>query len=108
MSYMQQDQKRQRDVMESSVFEQLRQEHATIVLQASQIKEQWDREMKARQAYMDTYKNLLAQERSAREASEAALSRRLEVFESQTHMGHGTAGFESQSLVSLATTAFES
>jgi hypothetical protein len=85
ITYMQEDQKRQRETMESSIFEQLRQEHAALYSQANQIKEQWDREMKARQAYMDSYKELLAKERNAREMNEIAMGCRVEACE--RHLG---------------------
>jgi hypothetical protein len=81
MLYMADDQKRARDVMEGSLLEQIRLEHSTVHSQAQQIKEQWDRELKARQAYQETYKELLGQERNAREMTEATLGTRFENFE---------------------------
>lgn len=74
--YMQDEQKRARDVLESSLVEQLRLEQSARDAQAAQIKEQWEREMKARQAYQDNYKELLAHERMAREANEINFDRR--------------------------------
>jgi hypothetical protein len=76
--YMQEDQKRARDVLESSMLEQLRIEHSTLHSQSAQMREQWEREMKARQAYQENYKELLSQERSAREAAEGMLQHRLQ------------------------------
>jgi hypothetical protein len=79
--YMQEEQKRARDILESSMLEQIRLEHSTVHSQANQIKEQWDREMKARQAYQENYKELLGQERANREAQESQTEQRLEAFE---------------------------
>jgi len=81
LMYMQEEQKRARDVLESSLQEQIRLEHAARDSQAIQIKEQWDREMKARQAYQDSYKELLSHERMAREAHETNLDRRCHACE---------------------------
>merc|ERR1712100_315537 len=67
---LQEDQKRSRDVLESSFHEQLRLEHSAREAQGLQVKEVWERELKSRQAYQENYKELLAQERSAREAAE--------------------------------------
>jgi uncharacterized coiled-coil protein SlyX len=78
---MQDDQKRARDILESSILEQLRLEHSTIHSQASQIKEQWDREIQARQSNQTTYQELLGQERVARETQDQQMGRRLETFE---------------------------
>jgi hypothetical protein len=78
---MQEDNKRARDIMESSLQEQIRLEHSAVHSQATQIKEQWDREVKARQAYQENYKDLLGQERSAREAIEVQIESRFDQFE---------------------------
>jgi hypothetical protein len=80
-SYLQEDQKRARDMLESSLQEQIKLEHSSIHSQASQIKEQWDREVKARQAYQENYRELLGQERSARESQETQIGNRLDNFE---------------------------
>jgi hypothetical protein len=80
-NYMQEDQKRARDMLESSIQEQIRLEHSSIHSQASQIKEQWDPEVKARQAYQENYRELLGQERSARESQETQIGNRLDNFE---------------------------
>jgi len=80
-TYMQDDQKRSRDILESAMTEQIRLEHSQVHNQASQIKEQWDREVKARQAYQENYKELLGQERHAREAQEMHFDSRLQKYE---------------------------
>jgi hypothetical protein len=80
-NYMQEENKRARDIMESSIQEQIRLEHSTVHSQAVQIKEQWDREVKARQAYQENYKELLGQERVAREAIEVQIENRFQDFE---------------------------
>jgi hypothetical protein len=80
-TYMEQDQKRARDLLESSLQEQIRLEHSAVHAQTSQIKDNWDREVKARQAYQENYKKLLQQERSARETTESHLGHRFENFE---------------------------
>jgi hypothetical protein len=79
--YMQEDQKRARDMLESSILEQIRLEHSTVNSQASQIKEQWDREVKARQAHQDNYNDLLGQERSSRAAETQQMEGRMKTFE---------------------------
>merc|ERR1719379_2038587 len=68
--YMQEDQKRARDVLESSLLEQVRLEHSIHEDQARQLKEVWEREAKTRIAYQEQYKDLLQQERSGRELME--------------------------------------
>jgi hypothetical protein len=68
--FMLEDQKRARDVLESSLQEQLRLEHSARDAQAAQQKEIWERELKNRQAYQENYKDLLTQERSAKELIE--------------------------------------
>jgi Holliday junction resolvasome RuvABC endonuclease subunit len=78
---MEEDQKRAREMLESSLQEQIRLEHSSVHSQANQIKEHWEREVKARQAYQENYKELLGQERSAREAIETQLGDRLNSFE---------------------------
>jgi phosphopantetheine adenylyltransferase len=79
--YLQEDQKRSRDVLESCLTEQIKLEHSAVHSQAAQIKEQWDREVKSRQAYQDSYRELLGQERSAREAQEMHFDNRLQNYE---------------------------
>merc|ERR1719271_203685 len=68
--YMQEDQKRARDVLEISLLEQVRLEHSIHEDQARQLKEVWEREAKTRIAYQEQYKDLLQQERSGRELME--------------------------------------
>jgi hypothetical protein len=82
-AFWQEDQKRSRDVLESSIQEQLHLEHAARDAQAAQIKEQWERDMKARQAYQESYKELLSHERVAREGIEATFASRLNQCEQQ-------------------------
>jgi len=79
--YLQEDQKRARDMLESSLAEKIKLEHSAVHSQSYQIKEQWDREVKARQAYQENYQELLGQERFARESQETIIDRRLETFE---------------------------
>jgi hypothetical protein len=81
MKYMQEDQKRARDILESSILEQIRLEHSTVTSQASQLKEQWDRELKTRQAYLDNYSDLLGQERSARVGDVQQMEGKMKTFE---------------------------
>lgn len=81
--YMQEDAKRARDILESSIKEQLRLEHGAVNAQSEQIKEQWDREARARQAYMESYKELLQQERVARDVACNQLSERLQYLENK-------------------------
>jgi len=79
--YLEDDQNRARSMLESSLQEQIRLEHSAVHSQASQIREAWEREVKARQAYQENYKELLQQERSTREAQESLIGNRLENFE---------------------------
>lgn len=79
--YIQEDEKRARDMLESSMKEQVRLEHSAIHSQSSQIKEQWDREARARQAYMESYKDLLAAERKARDSCCGQLDQRVQIVE---------------------------
>jgi hypothetical protein len=79
--YMQEDQKRARDMLESSILEQIRLEQSTVHSQASQIKEQWDRELKARAAHQENYNDLLGQERSSRAAESQQMEGRMRTFE---------------------------
>jgi len=79
---MQENQNRAHDVLEDSFQEQLRRlEHAAVRSQATQIKEQWNHELKARQADVEKYKDLLKQESSSREVTESMLRRRLQECE---------------------------
>jgi hypothetical protein len=79
--YLEEDQKRARSMLESSLQEQIRMDISAIHSQSGQIKEAWDREVRARQSYQENYQNLLAQERAARESQESVLGTRLENFE---------------------------
>jgi hypothetical protein len=79
--YLEEDQKRARAMLESSLQEQIRLDISAIHSQSGQIKEAWDREVRARQSYQENYQNLLAQERAARESQENVLGTRLENFE---------------------------
>jgi uncharacterized coiled-coil protein SlyX len=81
LNYMVDDQKRSRDMLESSLLEQIRLEHSAVHSQATQIKEQWDREVRARQAYQESYKDLLGQERQNRESNDYQLATRVQNFE---------------------------
>jgi hypothetical protein len=78
---VQEDQQRQRHILETSIYEKIGLEHSAAHSQASQIKETWDRELKARQAYQENFKELLSQERNSREATQDQLDRRVEMFE---------------------------
>lgn len=80
--YMQEDQKRARDVLESSLLEQVRLEHSIHEDQARQLKEVWEREAKTRIAYQEQYKDLLQQERSGRELMENNIQQRFHNMES--------------------------
>jgi len=79
--YMQEDQKRARDVLESSLQEQLRLEHGLHEDATRQMKEHWERELKARYAYQETYKELITQERGGREAMENNMEQRMQSLE---------------------------
>lgn len=84
--YMQEDQKRARDVLESSLQEQIRLEHSLHDDQARQVKEYWDRETKTRMAYQEQYKDLLQQERSGRENMEVNIDSRVRTLEQMISM----------------------
>jgi hypothetical protein len=86
--YMQEDETRARDMLESSLKEQIRLEHSALHSQSAQIKEQWDREARARQAYMESYKDLLAQERKSRDMSVGQLDERVRNVESRLIDGY--------------------
>jgi len=79
--YMQEDQKRARDVLESSLQEQLRLEHSYLEETTRQMKEHWERELKARMAYQDQYKDMIVQERTGREGTEQQLEHRMQHLE---------------------------
>jgi len=81
LQYMQEDQKRARDVLESSLQEQIRLEHNLHDDSGRQTKEHWERELKARLAYQDQYKDLIFQERTGRETMEQMLGERLQMLE---------------------------
>jgi hypothetical protein len=80
-NYMEEDSKRARGILESSLEEKIRLEHSSIHSQANQIKEIYDREVRARQAYQENYQELLKQERTARESGDSNFGNRLEIFE---------------------------
>jgi chromosome segregation ATPase len=79
------DQKRSRDVLESSLADKIKLEHTSLHQQALQIKEFWDREAKARQAYQQSYQEMVGQERSSRESQESIMERRFKTFESNLY-----------------------
>jgi hypothetical protein len=81
LHYMQEDQKRARDVLESSLQEQLHLEHSLLDDNSRQMKEHWERELRARQAYQEQNKNLLQTERSSREALEHETEQRVSTLE---------------------------
>merc|ERR1712100_617973 len=68
-------------MLESSIKEQIRLEHSALHSQSAQIKEQWDREARARQAYMESYKELLSQERKTRDMQCGQLDDRVKICE---------------------------
>jgi hypothetical protein len=80
-NYMEEDSKRARALLETSLEEKIRLEHSAVHSQANQIKEIYDREVRARQAYQENYQELLKQERVARESGDTNFGNRLEVFE---------------------------
>jgi hypothetical protein len=79
--YLQDDQKRHRDVLEATLNEQLRIEQSSRDAQAAQMKEQWDREMKARESHQNNYRNLLDHERTARERADQSFLTRIQGME---------------------------
>lgn len=76
---LQDDHQRARDSLGASLLEQLRKEHSNHQFL---IKEQWEREQKAREVHCEHYKELLRREREAREAGLAAHDRKLDGMES--------------------------
>jgi hypothetical protein len=78
---MEEDQRKARELLHSSLQDQIRLEHSTVLSQTGHLKDQWDREVKARQAHQENYKDLLQQERSSRESQSTHLGHRFENFE---------------------------
>jgi len=78
MNYMQEDGKRARDILESTLQEQIHLGRNLHEDQARQLREQWEREVKTRMAYQEQYQELINQERFGREQMEQNLELRVQ------------------------------